>query len=89
MGVIQPAKGPMDGILTLPNVLIGLVVMAALGGMAGWLLRASRARSRRQAEAAWESEAIRAAGCARDRAVGEREQIEDRLARLQDEHGEC
>jgi predicted flap endonuclease-1-like 5' DNA nuclease len=86
---LAATAGPFDGLLTLPNILIAVGIAAALGGAIGWMLRTSRARDRRRAEKAWESEAIRAAGCARDRAVDEKEQVEDRLARLQDEHEGC
>jgi predicted flap endonuclease-1-like 5' DNA nuclease len=86
---LAATAGPFDGLLTLPNILVVVGIAAVLGGAIGWLLRTSRARNRRRAEEAWESEAIRAAGCARDRAVGEKEQVEDRLARLQDEHEGC
>jgi predicted flap endonuclease-1-like 5' DNA nuclease len=83
------AVGPVAGLLTLPNVAIALAVAAALGGWVGWVLRRRRTRSRRRAEEAWESEMVRAAGCARDRAVQEKDHLEDRLDRLLEEHGRC
>ena len=82
------AVAALDG-LNWPVVLLGLVAGAALGSWVGWTLRGLRARARRRDEEAWESEIVRAAGIARDRAVEEKEQLADRLARLQDEHHKC
>ena len=79
----------MENLLTLPGVLIALLVTATLGGWVGWMLAAGRAGSRRRGEEAWESEVVRAAGCARDRAVEDKEQMEQRLDRLQKKHARC
>jgi predicted flap endonuclease-1-like 5' DNA nuclease len=86
---LAASAGPLSEYLILPNVLLALVVAATLGGWLGWTIRSGRARTRRRAEEAWESERIRAAGCARDRAIEEKEQLEVRLERLQQEHATC
>jgi predicted flap endonuclease-1-like 5' DNA nuclease len=83
------ATGPLEGLLRLPTVLIAVVLAVALGVWVGWMLAGIRTGSRRRAEEAWESEVARAAGCARDRATEEKEQLEQRLDRLQAEHGRC
>ncbi len=74
---------------TFPNIIIGALVLTLLGVFAGWLIHRWRASYRRQAAEAYESEVVRAAGCARDRAREEKEIMEDRLARLMLEHEKC
>ena len=79
---LQPAEG-------LVGVLVALIVGLAAGAAIGWQLRRQRERTKRQAREAWESEMARAAGCARDRAFQEREEVQTRLQRLTDEHQRC
>jgi predicted flap endonuclease-1-like 5' DNA nuclease len=74
---------------TPANTIIGVLVLALLGVLAGWLRRRWRADSQRQATEAYESEVVRAVACARDRAREEKEIAEDRLARLMLEHKRC
>ena len=76
-------------LFTLPNITIGVLGVTLLGVFAGWLVRRWRASYERQATKAYESEVVRAAGCARDRAREEKEIVEDRLARLMLEHEQC
>ena len=73
----------------LSNIIIGALALTLLGVFAGWLVHRWRASYRRQVTEAHESEVVRAAGCARDRAREEKEIVEDRLARLMLEHEEC
>jgi predicted flap endonuclease-1-like 5' DNA nuclease len=91
---LQPPEGLLVAVAALDGVnwlvtLLGLVAGTALGSWIGWTLHGLRARARRRDEEAWESEIVRAAGLARGRAADEKQQLEDRLARLQNEHGKC
>ncbi len=74
---------------TLSNLIITVLTAALVGVLAERLARRWRAGNRRQATQAYESEVVRAAGCARDRAREEKEIVEDRLARLMLEHQKC
>ncbi len=76
-------------LLTLSNFVIGALVATLLGVFAVWLMHRLRTSYRRQAAEAFESEVVRAAACARDRAREEKEIMEDRLARLMLEHEKC
>jgi predicted flap endonuclease-1-like 5' DNA nuclease len=76
-------------LLTPSNIVIGALVAMLLGAFAGWLVHRLRASDRRNAAKAFESEVVRAAACARDRAREEKEIMEDRLARLMLEHEKC
>ena len=76
-------------LFTHSNFIIGALVATLVGICAGWLVHRLRASYRRQAAEAFESEVVRAAACARDRAREEKEITEDRLARLMLEHEKC
>ena len=75
--------------MDLPQLLIGMLVGLVAGAAAGWSLFSMRDRQRQRNQEAYEAEVVRAAGCARDRALEELEQTEERTARLQDEHSRC
>ena len=74
---------------TLSNIIIGALALTLGGVSAGWLRERWRASSRQRESDAYDSEVVRAAGCARDRAREEKEIVEDRLARLMLEHEAC
>jgi len=73
----------------LPQLLIGMLVGLAAGAAAGWSMCSIRERQRQRDQQAYETEVVRAAGCARDRAHEELEQAEERTARLLEEHSRC
>ncbi len=75
--------------LLTSNFVIGALVTTLLGVFAVWLMHRLGTSYRRQAADAFESEVVRAAACARDRAREEKEIMEDRLARLMLEHEKC
>jgi predicted flap endonuclease-1-like 5' DNA nuclease len=72
------------------EVFAGIVVVAAAGaGAVGWMLRRIGEDARRRAYEAAFGEQVNAAGCARDRAREEGEQVEQRFQRLKAEHLRC
>jgi len=66
-----------------------LAVTALASAYCGWLLGRSRGRARLRERKAYEDEMVRSAALGRERARQEREEIEQRLTRLQLEHVEC
>lgn len=67
----------------LASVLAGAALCA---GTAGWMIRRTQERSLRRAHEAAMREQIKAAGCARDRAREEAQEVEERLQRIKEEH---
>jgi predicted flap endonuclease-1-like 5' DNA nuclease len=82
------ARGP-SGLLAPQIVVLGILFAAAVGAWIGWWFRGVRNGARKQAVAAFESELVRAAGRARERARQEKTLLEERLERIQDEHDGC
>lgn len=83
----------MDGLIgmlvTPEYVVYTLVVAAALGGGVGWWLRALQLGAHKRNVDAFESELVRAAGRARERARQERNLLEQRLSRIHSDHSGC
>jgi predicted flap endonuclease-1-like 5' DNA nuclease len=80
---------PPEAASVSPWMLLAAVALAVGGGVLGWIARRAVERSARRDVKAYESELVRASHCARDRALEEKGDIEERYSRVQREHASC
>lgn len=89
MQSLLAAAAPPEAASVPVWMMIVAVVSMAGAGLVGWYARCAIERSARRDVEAYESELVRAANCARDRALSDKSEVEARYQRLHGTHAEC
>jgi predicted flap endonuclease-1-like 5' DNA nuclease len=89
MQFLLSVAGPPAASGISPWILVAGLFLAVGGGLVGWVARKAVERAALRDLDAYQSEVTRASNCARDRALAEKQEIEERYTRLHREHADC